>query len=799
MSVIWRKVWSDLWHHKARTLLAVISIAAGVFALGAIFGMIDQLIPNLNRVHQSINSAHLTMYLNDRIDEETATRLESIDGVVEVEPLNEVSVRYKLEPDEEWQPALLVMRADYEDQKFSLLQLHGGAWPSRNHLGIDIRAFDYLGLEYGDKVIFELDGTDRALAINGKIRHHFMTSPDFGDDPRFFVDGQGLERFGIPKGEFNQLLVQVEPYSDDFAHEIASEIKDRLGKEGVSVGVTFYNEPDEHWGSDFFKGLNLVLQLLAAVSLFMSVILVYNTLSALITEQKNQIGVIKALGGKMGTILKVYLAGVLVYGSLALFVSLPLGAYAAFSGAGYFLGIFNIDHSTFAFSTRAVLIQIAAAVGVPLLAALLPVFSGALITVREAIASYGLGGNFGTSRFDQLIERLGRRFLSAPNAMALANMFRRKGRLGLTQLVLITAGTLFLMVMTLSNSIQLTVDNELGRRQYQASVAFEDNQRLDRIERLAESLPEVAAAEVRFRQPASILRAGQATSEAGTGGVLVGVPEHSAMFEPRLVAGRWLQAGDGQAVVLNEETAEDNNIKLGDLITLDLGELGDDRWQVVGLYRRLSVVPEPDFVYAPQAAIFQATTKHNVGTELLLRLQNATETQANAVTTQLKELFERRNWDIDETRTIFEDRSFFDNFFVQYLGMLFVLAVIMALVGGVGLMGSLSISVVERTKEIGVMRAIGAKTPVLMLMFILEGVLQGVGSWLIAVPVSFVLGQPLANIVGQAMFNVNLDYQYDLQAVLIWLVMVVVIAALASIMPARSAVSISVRESLAYA
>lgn len=799
MSVIWSKVWSDLWHHKARTLLAVISIAAGVFALGAIFGMIDQLIPNLNRVHQSINSAHLTMYLNDRIAEETATRLKSIDGVIDVEPLNEVSVRYKLQPDDEWQPALLVMRADYEDQKFSLLQLRGGVWPSRNHLGIDIRAFDFLGLDFGDKVIFELDGVDRALSITGKIRHHYMTSPDFGDDPRFFADGPGLERFGIPKGEFNQLLVQVEPYSDDLAHQIASEIKDRLGKAGVSVGVTFYNKPDEHWGSDFFKGLNLVLQLLAAVSLFMSVVLVYNTLSALITEQKNQIGVIKALGGQMGTILKVYLAGVLVYGSLALLISLPLGAYAAFSGAGYFLGIFNIDHSAFVFSPRAVIIQIAAAVAVPVLAALLPVFNGALITVREAIASYGLGGNFGASRFDQLIERLGRRFLSAPNAMALANIFRRKGRLGLTQLVLITAGILFLMVMTLSNSIQLTVDHELGRRHYQASLAFEDNQRLNRIERLAESLPGVAEAEVRFRQPASILRAGQSTSEAGTGGVLVGVPENSTLFEPRLVAGRWLRAGDGRVVVINEETAEDNRILLGDIITLDLGELGDDPWQVIGLYRRLSVVPEPDFVYAPQTAIFQTTTKHNVGSELLLRLQSASETQAEAITTQLKELFERRNWDIDETRTIYEDRSFFDNFFVQYLGLLFALAVIMALVGGVGLMGSLSISVVERTKEIGVMRAIGAKTPVLMLMFILEGVLQGVVSWLIAVPVSFVLGRPLANIVGQAMFNIDLDYQYDLQAVLIWLVMVVIIAALASILPARSAVSISVRESLAYA
>jgi putative ABC transport system permease protein len=92
MSVIWNKVWSDLWHHKVRTLLAVVSIAAGVFALGAIFGMIDQLIPNLNRVHASIEPAHLTMFLDDRIDQTTADRLKSIDGVAGVEPLNVVII-----------------------------------------------------------------------------------------------------------------------------------------------------------------------------------------------------------------------------------------------------------------------------------------------------------------------------------------------------------------------------------------------------------------------------------------------------------------------------------------------------------------------------------------------------------------------------------------------------------------------------------------------------------------------------------------------------------------------------------
>ena len=77
MSVIWNKIWSDLWGHKARTLLAVLSIAAGVFALGAIFGMIDQLVPNLNHVHETISPANITMYLQDRITQDTADQMKN--------------------------------------------------------------------------------------------------------------------------------------------------------------------------------------------------------------------------------------------------------------------------------------------------------------------------------------------------------------------------------------------------------------------------------------------------------------------------------------------------------------------------------------------------------------------------------------------------------------------------------------------------------------------------------------------------------------------------------------------------
>jgi putative ABC transport system permease protein len=252
-------------------------------------------------------------------------------------------------------------------------------------------------------------------------------------------------------------------------------------------------------------------------------------------------------------------------------------------------------------------------------------------------------------------------------------------------------------------------------------------------------------------------------------------------------------------IVINQETAEENNILLGDVVTLNLGTLGDHEWQVVGFYRQVSVVPVPDNIYAPAPTIFRVTPKHNIGSELLVRLDHESPLRTERVTTQLKEAFERRGWDVADSQSIYEDRSFFDNFFAQYIPMLMALAIIMAVVGGIGLMGSLSISVTERTKEIGVLRAIGARTPVILGMLVLEGVLQGLLSWGVAVPLSYLLGQPLATLMGKAMFDIALDYEYAVSAMAVWLGMILIIAILASIMPARAATTISVRQSLAYA
>lgn len=801
MNVIWHKVWSDLWDNKIRTMLAVLSISAGVFAIGAIFGMVDQLITGMDEAHQATDPSHIQMFLTDRIDEDTAIRLKSIDGVEDIEVMNEVTVRYKLHPEDEWERGRLVMRDDYEDQTYDKLQLKEGNWPKKDKIGIERLSSQHYGIDIGDKVIFELDKSDRALPIASKIRHPFVPPPQFGGEAYFFVDAQGLERFNIPEGEFGQLKVRVEPYSLELAKEVASEMKDRLAKEDYGVAVTFFQDPDEHWGRMFVEGLNLVLQVLAVISVFASVVLVLNTLTALITQQTNQIGIIKAIGGTTGTIVKVYLAGVFVYGILALLISLPLGAFLAYALSRWFLNLFNIDYEVFQFSTRAVVYQVIAAIIAPLLAALWPVFSGAALTVREAIGSYGLGsGKFGTNRVDRLVEHMGQRFLSGPYAMALGNMFRRKGRLILTQVVLILAGTMFLIVMSLSASLTYTLDNEFGRRNFDVFFVFDDVERLDRAVDMAQSAPGVEKAELWFNQSASILKKGQRASDAGLGAALIGVPADSDIYRPLLVEGRWLQPGDDRVIVMNKETADDNDIKLGDVVTLDLNELGEDEWQVVGFYQVIFGGGfNTDDVYAPLDAVFAATKKHNEGELLRVRTEYHSPKYTEAVRLQLANIYERRNMDILFSQTTAGDRESADAQFSITTTMLLALAVIVALVGGIGLMGSLSISVVERTREIGVMRAIGARTLTIIGMFVMEGILQGLFSWMVSVPLSLILSPPLANALGQAMFDANLDYQYSFSAVVVWLAVILVISTLASIFPARSATTISVRDSLAYA
>lgn len=801
MSVIWNKVWFDLWHNKLRTLMVVVSIAVGVFAVGTTFGMVDQMLPAMDAAHASTNPAHATLYTNGPVDLDTIRALKNVPGVVAVEAASEVSMRYKLHPEDPWKKGTIQARADYEHQIYDHVQLKEGSWPEGRALGIERMHSPWYKIYPGDRVIVEVGDQPYIFPITGIIRHPFVPPPSMYDLAFFFSDETVMEMFDIPLNHFTQVRLSVNPYSPDYVRVVASAVKDRLAQQRIGVIATLYQDPAVHWGREFIDGFSYVIRILAVLSMLLSVILVLNTLTAVITQQTNQIGVLKAIGATSFSITRVYLAGVLVYGILSLGVALPLGVITSYSITRSFLALYNIDYEQFALSQRAVTLQAISALIVPLAAALLPVWNGARLTVRQAISSYGIGADFGSNWVDQGVERLGRRFLASYNAMALANTFRRKGRLALTQMVLVIAGVMFLMVMSLSSSLNATLDAEFGRRSYDLMVNFSSVQRVDRTIALARTIPGVEDASMWLASPVTILHAGQKALGAGMGSSIQGVDVADPMYVPQIVAGRWLQPGDRFAVVMERDLAEDEHIAVGDTIVLDMGPWGKHDWQVVGFYQTFLMFGggySVDALYAPREAVYEASKKTNKAGSLLVRTYSHDLEAVDIVAARLEDALDARNIEISLSETLAQTRKTADASFGIVVYMLMVLAALVAVVGGIGLTGSLWLSVIERTKEIGILRAIGAVSRSIIGMYMLEGVFQGLLSWAIAAPIAYLVSPAVANTLGLVMFGSQLYGTFSWSGLLLWLLLVVVISIVASIVPARHAAGINIRQSLSY-
>jgi len=141
-----------------------------------------------------------------------------------------------------------------------------------------------------------------------------------------------------------------------------------------------------------------------------------------------------------------------------------------------------------------------------------------------------------------------------------------------------------------------------------------------------------------------------------------------------------------------------------------------------------------------------------------------------------------------------DSRSVFEIIAILLLAM----SILAAVVGGIGLMGTMSINVLERRREIGMMRATGATSPVVAGIFIFEGVLIGVLSWVLAAPLSYPAARLFGRVVGDTLLNADLYFRYSVTGTLAWLVIVVLVATLASLWPALQATRVSVREALAY-
>jgi len=806
LKVLVYKVWGDLWLSKSRSLLAIISMAAGIICVGTIFGMIDLQLSKMDLAHQKSQPSHINLMLNRDVDLSMLEAIKSLPSVADVDTMSQVTIYFRRDKESAWTLATLIIRPDYTGQRLDKTALEAGSWPTDNHLAIENLSAQFSGLTIGDSIELKTSGGEQSLLlpITGVVRHPFVKPPKFGGQVHFFATTSTGLPFGIVANSFRQLLVQINPpYSEDQARRTAGNIRNLLAQHAIGTTVTLLQDPQKHWGRPFLSGINGVLKFMAMTALALASILILNTVSAHLILQRNQIGVMKALGASTFTVAKIYLSETFLMALIATIIAIPFGLAAAYFSSCELLKLFNINCGGFDFSLRAVLYMLLGGLLVPLMSAFIPIVRSSFMTVRDAIADHGLSADFGSSHFDVLTERISARLLPTFYAAAFCNLFRRKASFILTQSVLIIAGTVFMILMSLIASLNLTVDNEMARSQFAIRLSFSIDQTEQQIIEISHSFPVFEQLEFWQRLSINMLKDGKDLRYKGNlGSQLLAIPSAASMYHPLIESGRWLQASDAgkRFIIVSADTAKLNNIQVGNTLEMSMAS-GKQTWQVIGIYRWVvagNYVVEP--VYAPLETLRALTQGKNMASFALLKASVANRQEEADLLSLLKQRFQDNNIKLDvyNTQAQLEQNQFTRNQFKPVLGTLSGLAVMIAIVGGIGLSGALAISVMQRTREIGVLFAIGASSNVIHRLFLLEGLLQGFVAWVMSIPLAYLVAEPIAKELGKTMLGVELDFTFNMNAVFYWLVIVLLLTWGASYWPARKASKLTVRECLQH-
>ena len=787
----WRKVWRDLATNKVRTALVVVAIAIGVMTIGAVAGARSIVLRSLAASEATVNSASATLLVSS-FDDALVETVRGTPGVSDEEGRRSLNVRVATAGDQAKTLELFVV-PDYRQISIDRIQPESGAWPPPPETMLLERAsLKYLGWTIGDVASIETpDGTRRKLPIEGTVHDLSQPASTITGVVYGYISFETLEGLGEPS-DLNELHIKVTGHGNDrqYIQSIASTVRNQVEDSGHTVISMSVPEPGRFWAQDYMESLLALLAILGGVCLFLSGFLVVNTVSALMAQQVRQIGVMKAVGADLRQIAGLYLSMVLAYGMLAVAIGIPIGAYLGQWLVGYSTATLNVDAIPFGVSPDALALEITAALVLPVLAASPSILAGSRITVREAIASYGLGGGaFGGAILDRLLQRLGR--LSRPMLLSLRNTVRRKGRLALTLGTLTLGGAIFIAVLSVQVSLTRTIDDIYRFTNFDIQITFSEPYPLTQVQRLA------AVSGVAGVQGSEFHSARRMRADGSEGGQLqlTAPPPGTTFLVPVVLQGRWLVPGDQNALVINSDVRRDeSDLGVGRDVKLKI-EGEESTWHIVGVARGTLSGP---IIYAnaPYVARLVGNTGDLHQLQIVVSEPGAARTQA--IARALEERFKAAGLQVSTTDVVSEHKALLATNFSIIVNFLLSMAVLVAIVGGLGLTATMSISVLERTREIGVMRAIGASDGDVMRIVIGEGLALGTVSWIGAVIVAVPMGWLLCAFVGAAFLHESIGFTFPAAGALLWLAGALALSAAASFTTAWNATRLTVRDVLNY-
>jgi putative ABC transport system permease protein len=805
----WRKIYHDLIDNKMRTLLVVFSIAVGVFSIGVIAGTYV-IISNDMSASYAANQPMNVELRTGSFSSSLVDTLNNLRTVNVAEGRRVFNLRVRIPGNKIWTTLDLVAIQDYNKIEINLLQpMQGSSNPAIKQVLLEKKALENLNVPIGSELEFQLaDGTLKKLTVAGIVQDQTSGAGDFLAPPIAFISMDTLKYLAQPDS-FNRMFVILAQNGNDptYLNEMAAILKDKVEKNDVVVYRTRTARTDRHPMATIVEAVIGILGAMGVLILFLSSSLIANTLSALLNQHKRHIGVMKLVGGSQKQVFGMYIVLILAFGLIALLVAIPLGGQGAYALSEFIADKLNFSLTGYRIVPFALLIQVVIGLAVPLLVGLLPVLNGSRITVQRALSN-DLSLDEGSRREEKpkqesklenfrqrIMAGLARRGIHLPRPLliSLRNTFRRKGRLVLTLFTLTMGGAIFIAVFNVQFSLNQYIE-QIGKY-FIADVTldFDKPYRLKKVELDALRVPGVQAVEGWAYASAEVFYDDQTAAGNVT---ILAPPVESELVEPILIKGRWLQPGDEMAIAVSESILDlFPDLNPGDSLHLRINGKDAD-WVVVGLFQFVN--QEGTIAYGTYEYISRLTHMANRSFSYRVVTFNHSPRSQQAMSEELDSYFRNLGYRLREARTGMSTLKTASESLNILVIFLLIMAVLTALVGSMGLAGSMSMNVLERTREIGIMRSIGAGNRAITTMVIVEGMIIGSLSWLLGVLVSFPITYMLSGIISETIFNSPIPVKFTFAGFGLWLLVVLVLSVFASLMPARNAASLTIREVLAY-
>ena len=795
MRTQWRKVLGDLRQHRYQVLAVTTVLALGTTGFVAALNAYTVLRREIAQSYRSSLSPDIAFWI-DRVEPRHLELLRSRPGVAAVEARRNAATKIAGANPGEWLPVRLVIVPQLRERQVGAIHQHGATWPAEDTgVFIEQSSMPLLPRAANGSAEFRLPGGGTiTMPIRGSV-HDTAVAPGIMERLVYAYATPVVAAQLGQNPELDQLVVRLESRGSG-----AGALANSLGGWLTANDARPHRIellPNAHPHASLMAALLQLLRVFAMVAFLYSAALAGYVVSVFMKREVRQVGIMKTIGATSWQLARQYLALLAPVLLAATVIAFSCGTLLGRWLIDYTAGTQNIDVATARVPLSLVLRELILSLAIPLCAMALPIVRSARRTAREALQDPGI--SVPPSRAVSLARRLGIAG-SARWTFAFRNTFRRPWRFAVALLALTLGALVLLAASNHYESLMHVIDANLAARGHDFQVNLQKPIARAELESIAAGIPEIQIAEAWQRTGGEIVA--QAQQHTGPGGFmhaganaartfqLSGYPSNSRLRTLPIQEGRWPQPEEQDAVVVTRPLqARIPEARVGAELVLQFRERRT-KVRVVGLVDEIGA----QVIYVPAPTFEAMTGTTGLASELRVKANDGAVASVVAALDQAL-LDARQATSLMMTRA--DIRAAYEEHFADFVNLCSIVALAVALVGGTSLVAFASLSVIERTREIGVIRAIGATPQSVVTLFLAEGAIVAALSVLLAVALAFPASVAFNNFTAKNALLIPIPLVLSRSALaLVALGLAVVVVAIW--LAVRRIVRMPAREALAY-